>query len=148
MTEVLSKYLEVAVSIFIYVTASILTLALLITAREPIIEQGSDKTLVESTGVQKHYESELYGYDLLLMLLNLDSMSPYPKAIKINDTPVINLNNAFLAYKMRNVAAIYSETGDYKLSKMLNYKVTSKKYVYEGADAPYMHYTLEEVSSD
>lgn len=148
MTEVLEKYIEIAASIFIYVTAAVLTLGLLIVAREPIIKQGSDKTLVESTGVQQYYESELYGYDLLLMLLNLDSMSPYPKAIKINDTPVINLNNAFLAYKMRNVASIYSATGDYKLSKMLNYKVTDKKYVYEGADAPYIHYTLEEVNED
>lgn len=145
MIDVLEKYIEIAVSVFLYVSAAVLTVGVLIFAQDPIVTQGSDKTFVESTGVQQLYEADIYGKDILLMLLNTDSMSPYPKAIKINDTPVIQLNNAFIAYKMRNVSAIYSASGEYKLSKMLDWKVTNKKYVYEGVGAPYIHYTLKEV---
>lgn len=143
MTSILEKYLEVAISIFLYVTSAALTLTLLVFAQDPIITQGSDKTLVESAGVQQMYESTEYGRDILLMLLNTDPMSPYPKAIKINNTPVIKLDNDFIASKMRNLAAIYSANGQYKLSTMLDYKVSSYKYVYEGTDAPYIQYTLE-----
>lgn len=146
MTDVLERYIELAVSIFLYVSASVLTLGLLIFARDPIVEQGSDKTFIESTGVQELYEEELYGSDILLMLLNTDSMTPYPKAIRINDTPVIKLDNAFLAYKMKNIGAIYSSYGEYKLHDMLDWSVTKREYVYEGSDAPYIKFTLEEVS--
>ena len=145
MSEIIEKYIEISVSIFIYIASAILTLTILVFARDPIIIQGNDKTFIESTGVQQLYKSNTYGYDILLMLMNVDEMAPYPKAIKINDTPVIKINNEFIAYKMRNVSFIYSSTGTYKLSNMLHYKVISEEFVYSGPDAPYIHYILQEV---
>lgn len=145
MIDIVERYLEIAISIFIYVSSALLTLTLLMFAQDPIITQGSDKTFIESTGVQVWDEHELYGEDILLMLLNLDSMSPYPKAIRLNDSPVIKLDNQFLVYKITNVGNIYTESGEYKLSTMLDWKVTSKEFVYSGTDAPYIQYILEEV---
>ena len=144
MDEVVSTYLEMAVSIFIYVACTAMTLSLLAFAQNPIITLGSDKTLVESAGVQQEYKAVIYGRDLLLSLLNTDVMSPPPKSIKINDTPVIKLDNSFLANKVGNVSTIYSNTGVYKLSSMLNWTVTSTEYVYTGPGAPYIHIILEE----
>lgn len=145
MSEIIEKYIEIAVSIFLYIVSASLTLTVLVFAREPIILQGSDKTFIESAGIQQLYENETYGYDILMMLMNVDDMAPYPKAIKINNTPVIKLSNEFIAYKMRNVSLIYANSGEYKLSDMLHYKVVSEEFVYNGPDAPYIHYTLEEV---
>lgn len=143
MSDVIDKYLEIAVSIFIYVSCAVLTVSLLICCQDPIVTLTNDKTFVESEGVQQLEEHKTYGSDLLAMLINVDIMSPYPKAIKINNTPVIRMDNEFLAYKMRNVGSIYSSGGQHKLSLMLDYVVTSTRYVYKGADAPYIEYILE-----
>lgn len=145
MVEIVDKYIEIAITIFIYVTSATLTIALLVIANNPIIEQSSDKTFIESTGVQEIYDADSYGYDILILLLNADSMAPYPKAIKINNTPVIKLTNEFIAHKMGNVSNIYSIGGDYKLSTILDHKIVSEEYVYKGIDAPYIHYVLKEV---
>lgn len=145
MTEVVEKYIELACIIFLFVLSAFLTANLLWVASDPIINLGEDKTFQESAGVQTWDYHHIYGKDILLMLLNTDEMTPYPRAIKINDTPVIKLDNAFMATKMRNVSAIYSSSGNWKLSSMLNWEVISSDYVYEGADAPYIHYVLEAV---
>lgn len=143
--EVIEDFLEIATSIFLYVMAAALTLTLLVFCQDPIIQLGQDKTLVESEGVQQLYKENTYGYDILLMLLNTDEMSPFPKAIKINNSPVLKLTNEFIANKMSNITKVYSASGSYKLSTMLDYVVTSEEYVYSGTDAPYIHYILEEV---
>lgn len=144
MIDVVLDYVELCFSIFLYVIAATFTCALLLNTHTPIQVLGTDKTFIESTGVQEYNEFQLKGSDLLLVLLNVDPMSPYPKAIKINDTPVIKITNDFIAYKMRNISDIYNKNGEYKLSEMLDYVVTSKEYVYSGDGAPYIHYTLEE----
>lgn len=146
MTEAIERLFEYGTSIFIIVLSATLTSLFLYTASEPIIIQGTDKTYVDALGVQEWETHEKYGRDILFSLINTDIMSPYPRAIKINDTPVIKIDNLFLTTKMRNVAMIYSSTGEYKLSTMLDWKVTSEKYVYDDGDFAYIHYTLEEVS--
>lgn len=145
MFEVVEKYYQIGISIFVFILSATFTGNLLWFAREPIIVQGSDKTFIESTGVQEHYDSELFGYDILLMLMNVDDMTPYPRAIRINDGPIIKIDNSYVAYKMKNVALIYDAEGDYKLSLMLNYKVTTQEYIYDIPGTPYIQYTLEEV---
>lgn len=145
MIEVLERYMEIAISIFIYVVSATFTVTVLVSATVPIMPIMGDKTFIESTGVQELYEADVYGYDILLMLLNTDPMSPYPKGIKINNSPVLRIDNSFIAYKMKNVAVVYSPVGDYKLSLMLKYKVTNIDYVYKGIDSPYIHFTLKEV---
>jgi hypothetical protein len=145
MIDIVNKWFDMAVSIFIYVMCTGLTVTLMVVAQEPIINSNSDKTFMESTGVQEKQENELYGNDILFMLLNSDEMTPYPKAIKINDSPVIKLDNNFIATKMNNISVIYSESGEYKLKKMMNWKIIDKKFVYSGTDAPYIQYILKEV---
>ena len=145
MSDIIIKYVGLAFSIFIFAASSANVFMLLNNASEPIVELGSDKTFVESTGVQKTYEQELYGSDILMMLLNTDAMTPYPRAIKINDTPVIKLDNSFITAKIRNTGNIYSPSGQWGLKNMLDWKVVSKKYVYDDPEGPYIHYELEEV---
>lgn len=145
MDDIILKYIEIGVSIFIYVSAAAVTVTLLALCQNPIIEQGEDKTFATSQGVQYWEDYDIYGRDLLLMLFNTDPMSPFPRAIKINNTPVIKLDKSFVADKMKNVSEIYSSQGQYRLSTMLDWKVVEEKYVYDGADAPYIHYVLEEV---
>lgn len=144
MSDVVSKYIEICTSIFIFVVSASFVLSLMVVCSTPIINLDSDKTMIESDGVQQHYVADMYGYDILAMLINTDPMSPYPKAIRINNSPVLKLDNAFLAYKMRNVSVVYQHGGSYGLSDMLDWKVTSRTFVYDAPDAPYIQYKLEE----
>lgn len=146
MTEILNKYIEIAASIYIYVLSAVMVVSFLVFAREPIIEQGEDKTLISSTGVQEWDNYDMTGRDILFMLINTDPMSPYPMAVRINDTPVIDISDEYVTKKLSKVGQIYVSSGEYKLSEMLDWKVTNKYYVYEGPDAPYIQYILEEVS--
>lgn len=145
MSDVIEKYFEIAISIYAFVASTVFVVGLLALTSNPIIELGSDKTMVESTGIQQYHEAELYGHDILMTLLNTDAMAPYPRAIRINDTPVIKLTPEFVAKKMANIGIIYSSNGEYKLSTLLEHKIISKEYVYKGIDAPYIHYVLKEV---
>lgn len=146
MIEVLERYIEFVTTIVLVAVAATITVVLVSQCATPIVELTDDKSMVPSTGVQEWEEHTLYGRDLLLMLINLDLMSPYPKAIRINDTPVLRIDNSFIMYKMRNVATIYASSGQYKLSTMLDWEITNIDYVYSGEGAPYIQYTLEDVA--
>lgn len=146
MIEVLERYIEFVTTIVLVAVAATITVVLVSQCATPIVELTDDKSMVPSTGVQEWEEHTLYGRDLLLMLINLDLMSPYPKAIRINDTDVLRIDNSFIMYKMRNVATIYASSGPYKLSTMLDWEITNIDYVYSGEGAPYIQYTLEDVA--
>lgn len=85
------------------------------------------------------------GADLMMALSIVDSMIPYPRSIRINETPVIDLDNAWIANKTSNLISIYSSSGNWKLGTMLNYQITNVEFVNNGGD-PYWQYTLEEVT--
>lgn len=145
MTDIVEKYFELVISIFMYIAAAALAILVVASTYEPIIVQGQDKTFISSDGLQEFDSRDLYGRDILLMLLNADSSIPEPKAIRINGSPVIKIDNNFFAQKISNISSIYSSTGDYKLSTMLDWKVESVEYIYSGTDAPYIRYNLKEV---
>lgn len=132
-----------AVGILVAALSCVMVLRLMYVASEPIIIYGEDKTFIESTGQQERYPAELYGSDILEMLINTDQMNPYPKAIRINNAPVIKLDNAFVTNKMKVVASIYAANGQYRLSTMLDYKVTDSYFVYDDGPTPYIQLKLE-----
>lgn len=146
MNDVLDSLFEVIIYIIVCIIAAASTLSFVAATRQPVLLNVEDKTMIESIGTQYRYEAEVYGRDLLLMLLNTDAMSPFPKGIKINDSPVIRIDNEFISHKMENIGVIYSSSGAYKLSAMLDYIVKSTTYVYKSPDipnSPYIHYVLE-----
>lgn len=113
-------------------------------ANDPIVTMSQDKTMIDINGVPPEYKTETTGHDILLMLLNVDAMAPYPRAIKINETPVIKIDNSYVATKMNNMAIIYNKNGTYKLSLLLDKKVIKQEYVYDQPDSPYIHFVLED----
>lgn len=139
MNDVMNKYIELSVSIFIFIASITFLSFFLSVTKNPIIEVSTDKTLIESTGVQEQQYNDMYGKDILLMLLNTDEMCPYPRAIRINSGSIIKLDDTFIAYKMNYISNLYVNEN---FKDMLDYKVTSSVLVYD-EDVPYIQYTLD-----
>lgn len=144
MGNIATKYIVLCTMVIVFAASTSIILHLLATASEPGVVSGTDKSLLESTGVQEGYEQELTGYDVLLSLLNTDTMTPYPRAIKINDSPVLKLDASFLTNQIPSVAIVYNTGGQYQLGNMLEWKVVSHEYVYDDGDTPYIHFILED----
>jgi hypothetical protein len=152
MSEHFEDYFEAIFVLLIVGAATSLILMLVMLTQEPIISPSEDKSMVAVNGALDDFGEGLTGHDLLLMLMNVDSMTPYPRAVKINDTPVIVIDEKYVASKMGNLADIYREDGDYKLKTLLDKRVVSQEYVYDDTTnldsenniIPYIHYVLED----
>jgi hypothetical protein len=153
MSEHFEDYFEAIFVLLIVGAATSLILMLVMLTQEPIINPSEDKSMVAVNGALDDFGEGLTGHDLLLMLMNVDSMTPYPRAVKINDTPVIVIDEKYVASKMGNLAVIYNSGGSYKLSTLLDKQVVSQEYVYDDVsdtngdgepDSPYIHYVLED----
>lgn len=81
------------------------------------------------------------GKDLLMSLALTDDFVMYPRAIRINDTPVIELTDEWILNRASQVAKIYDVSGSYKLANMLDYSIESVMYV-ESGDGGYLQYRL------
>lgn len=145
MNSGISYYLDLAVLV-ISMAFAMLTLPNLTAAwQTPIITQIEDKTALDSEQSVYTEPTLKTGYDLLMSLVVADNLVPYPKSIRINDTPVIDLDNSWMMHKNENIGIIYSDSGSWKLSTMLHYKITKVEFVQNGGD-PYWQYILEEVT--
>lgn len=152
MTDVVNTLISIAASVVVFISSCTLVIGLIDIAHDPIIKQRTDKTYIESPGVQDVTVIEITGRDILFSLINTDEMTTYPRAIRFKDsttnrlTPVIKLDNEFLAYKMNNVAAIYSAGGQYKLSTLLDRKVIKQEYIFDDTSVnegnPYLLFTF------
>jgi len=110
---------------------------------QPIMAEANDKTAVRSSTGGVSVDVDLgTGSDLLMSLVVVDEFVEHPRAIRINDTPVIRFTDEWIYNKPRRVAQIFSASGEHKLSRMLDYKITSIKYI-EDINGDYLQYTLE-----
>lgn len=110
----------------------------------PLSSGIKDKSTVVSTAGVYHEDTVKTGQDLLMSLIVLDDYVQYPRSIRINDTPIIDLDTAWMTNHSANVSAIYNINGQWKLGSMLNYTITKVEYVENNGD-PYWHYVLEDV---
>lgn len=109
----------------------------------PIISYHEDKTAKDINSGLSVGEVEKTGADLFLSLVVVDEYCPFPRSIRINDTPVIDITKDWLSQKYSNLQKIYRSDGDYRMSDMLDWTVTSVEYV-ENGDDPYIQYRLED----
>lgn len=102
-----------------------------------------DKTTIE-TDYSLYVEDKIKtGADLLMMMVVADEYTQYPRSIKINETPIIDLDDTWIANKSINISKIYNINGSYKLGGMLEYEITSTTFV-ENSNDPYWHFGLED----
>lgn len=112
----------------------------------PIAQYDEDKSVVATENglvVDTPYKK---GRELLLSLVIADEFTPYPRAIKINDSPIIQITDEWLLLKNSWLAKIYDAGGEYKLSTMLDWDIVSAQFKYDsGSSTPdYIHYILVE----
>lgn len=108
----------------------------------PLSTKVEDKTVVKTEEELLIDDSIKTGKDLLMSLVVVDEFVSYPRAIKINDTPVIQFTDSWIVSKNQNIAQIYSATGEYRLGLMLDWKIESVRYVYENNGSGYLWYKL------
>lgn len=144
MHNTVSIWLDVAILVLVLGMAVTNITPLLVEASKPIVKDYEDKTALKSYG-DTYTESRVKtGADLVASLLNLDENIPYPRSIRVNNLPIIDLDNAFITNKQPNISAIYSKYGDFKLSTMLEWTITKIEFVYDPVNGDYWHYVLVE----
>lgn len=141
--NVTKEWLDLAVLVVMMGVATIILFPLMVELKTPVIADYSDKTALDATGSIMMEGEIKTGADLFLAISNTDLNIPYPRSIRINNTPIIDLNNAFIAKLSENLALIYTDSGDYKLKSMLNYKITSISFVHDDVNGDYWQYTLQ-----
>ncbi|MBQ2885837.1 MAG: hypothetical protein IJE43_19100 [Alphaproteobacteria bacterium] len=142
--KVVIEWLQLAVLVLVLGIGSYNVSALFRETSTPIIRDYQDKTALDAKGSLMVEGAIKTGADLMFALINSDLNLPYPRSIKINSSPIIDLNNAFIANLDTNLALIYSSVGEYKLSTMLDYKVTKVEYIWDDVNGDYWHYTLSQ----
>ena len=140
--DMVHEWLSLAILVLVLGISTVELGILLREASTPIIKDYEDKTALNATGsIMSDFEGQT-GVDILMSLANADLNVPYPRSIRINNTPIIDINDAFLADVSSNLAAIYSPSGQYKLGSMLDYKVDKVEFVSDNVNGDYWQYTL------
>ena len=136
------EWLEFAILIVVMGVSVIILTPFINAISTPIIADYSDKTAVDATGSIMTEDTVRTGADLFLAIANSDLNLPYPRSIKINNSPILDLDNKFLTNLSANLALVYTDAGSYKLKSMLEYKIQSVEFVKDDVNGDYWHYTL------
>ena len=139
----LSKWFDLVLLILILTIGVLLLPFVFIELNTPIMSKIEDKTALRVENALYVGHVNKTGADLFMGLVVVDEFLPFPKSIRINETPVIDLNKTWIANKYGNINKIYSEEGEYKLSKMLDWNITSVEFIENGGDS-YWQFRLEE----
>ena len=138
----IQKWFDLTLLVCMLVIGTPFVIMITIEARHPITAYEPDKTAIDTEMGLTIDEVKKTGADLLMSLVVTDDLIPFPRSIKINNTPIIDINKAWVIDKSNNIAKLYSASGQYKLSTMLDYTIKSVTYVNNNGD-PYLHYVLE-----
>ena len=110
---------------------------------KPIITYTNEKTALDSFDIENIEAYPRYGRDLLAALVNTDENAPYPNAIKIDDSPILLIDNTFHTRKFSVIAEVYDSGGPYQLSNKLDLPIKAMKFeVIGGKDV--MHYYIQQ----
>lgn len=137
----ISHWLDLVMLFVVLMYAVIVVSIFLTVCYEPIATYRVDKSTIVTEESIEVDPPEKTGKDVLMALVVADDLASFPRAVRINDTPVIRLTSEWVINRNANVANIYAPTGAYKLGAMLDWKVTDVRYVYDG-DGGYIQYTL------
>ena len=108
---------------------------------KPVISYTSEKTALDSFDIEHVEGYERYGRDLLAALVNTDENAPYPNAIKIDNSPILLIDNTFHTRKFSVIAEVYDGSGQYQLSNKLDLPIKAMRFeVIGGKDV--MHYYI------
>lgn len=110
---------------------------------KPIVSTVEDKTALNANGELRVDDVRKTGSDIFMSLVVADEYTPFPRSIRINDTPIIDLNKEWLADKYSNLSTIYAANGQYKLGSMLGWVLKEEYYVNNNGDS-YIQYILTE----
>ena len=139
----IAKWLDLMLLILVLSAGVTMLPTLFVEYSMPIMSYTEDKTAMDVNSGLIVDETVKTGADVFLSLVVADEYCPFPRSIRINDTPVIDITKEWLSNKYTNLQNIYSSSGDYRLSVMLDWTVTSIEYVENGGD-PYIQYRLED----
>ena len=104
---------------------------------QPMSVTLEDKTAKAVEVTMDEVKDKLYGVDLLLSLVLTDENAPYPRRIKIGDSPIYDLDNMWLSKQQENVSYLYNNYIKENRDKLL-----ASEFIPE--DKPYIHYTFRE----
>lgn len=138
----ISKWLDFVLLIVIIAASVVILPVVFQEYSTPILQSIEDKTALDVKNALYVGNEEKTGADLLMSLVVVDEYTPYPRAIRINNTPIIVLDKSWVSSKYRNISIIYSTSGAYKLGNMLDWEITSVSYVPNNG-SPYIQYILE-----
>lgn len=142
MSTVLGKWLDIVLLVAVMIQVVFFLPVVFVECSTPIIQQTSDKSVVaEGTPLRIEGEGKT-GWDIIYMLYYADEYMTYPRAVRINNTPVIKVTSAWLVNKISNVETICSDYSDWKLYSMRDYRVVSSEFIYNNGDS-YIQYILE-----
>ena len=131
------EWMSFASLIVVLGTSVILMQPLMQETSTPIIKDYEDKTALDAAGsIMMDLENQT-GAAIMMALSNTDLNVPYPRAIRINDSPVLKLDNEFQSDLGSHLAMIYSPSGRYKLKNMLDWNIIGVIYVYQTNDPKY-----------
>lgn len=141
----IEKWIDLVVLILALLVGTTMSGICLRVYSEPIASRYENKSTVQSFEAIMVDADVKTGKDLLMGLVITDSLMPYPRAIRINDTPVIRMTDDWVINKNRHVAEIYSPVGLYKLGNMLDWEVVEVIFVHDDAEGDYLSYTLQQI---
>lgn len=137
----IEKWVDLALLVMSLVVGVSMLALIVRVSNTPIAAVYEDKTTVQSIEEIQVDKSMKTGKDVLMCLVVADDLMPYPRAIRLNDTPVVYMTDDWLTSKNKMVAEIYKASGSYNLKSMLDWNVTDVQYVYDGGSG-YFQYVL------
>lgn len=138
----IEKWTDLVVLILVLLVGTTMTGICLRVYSEPIASRYEDKSTVQSFEAIMVDADIKTGKDLLMGLVIVDALMPYPRAISINDSPVIRMTDEWVVNKNRHVAEIYKVGGDYGLGGMLDWEVDEVVFVHDAVEGDYLKYVL------
>lgn len=138
----INLWYELIFLLFMLLAAATGVTSVLYCCNSEIVSYTEDKTALDTFDIDNIVAYPRYGRDLLVSLVNTDENAPYPNAIKIDDSPILKIDNAFHTKKFSNIGNVYSSTGEYKLSTKLGKPIKAVKFeVINGTDV--FHYYID-----
>ena len=143
MTNDLTDWFDIVILILVMSAGMLTVVPLTHEWNTPILSVYEDKTVVDANNLFDS-SNTLYGKDILSMLMVADQQMGKPAAIKINESPIINIDSAWCGNRDAEIEDVLSRLGVIGLRDKLSWTVTSVNFVDTGLES-YWHYTLEEV---
>lgn len=142
LNDAVSKWLDLTFIIIFMVISCIGLNLLLREVNTPLVSKHEDKSaLYVENAIHEPFNIKT-GSDIMLSLLVADDYCPEPASIRINNTPIIRIDDDYVASKYTEVNKIYNTSGQWQLGRLLNSRVIYVTYVTDSS-GDYWQYIIE-----